>query len=166
METATRDEGIKKIAGLIKKSPICMLTTADSAGRLHSRPMATNNEDDFDGTLWYFTPGHSLKTAEVSQTHKVNAAYSDPSSQNYISLSGTAEVITDKAEIKRRWKPSLTAWFPKGVDEPDIALLRVTVESAEYWDAPSSLVAHAISLVKAAVTGRPADPADHKRVEL
>lgn len=166
METATRDEGMKKLGEMIRKTPFCMLTTADAAGRLHSRPMATNNDDDFDGELWFFTRAHSLKTAEVEQTHQANAAFADPSRQNYISLSGTAQVVRDRSEIRRRWKPALTAWFPKGVDEPDIALLRVTVESAEYWDAPSSVVAHAISLVKAAVTGKPADPADHKRVEL
>ena len=63
-------------------------------------------------------------------------------------------------------EPALKAWFPKGVDEPDIALLKINADQAEYWDAPSSPVAHLIGLAKAAVTGQTAHPGENEKVSL
>jgi general stress protein 26 len=146
----------------------------------------------------FFTYGKSHKVAELnSHGHMCNLAFSHPGQQNYLSISGSAQVVRDRAEIEKRWNPMLKAWsepytskaaarigahwplcenlthrclsfslgrFPKGTDEPDVALLKVTVIKAEFWDAPSSLVAHAISFAKAQLTGQPADPAVHKKV--
>jgi general stress protein 26 len=165
-ETASREEGLKKVRSMIKDIDFCMLTTMDEQGCLHSRPMSTNKQVDFNGDLWFFTYGQSHKAAEVRRNQKVNVSYADPSKQNYVSLSGNAVLVRDREEIKKRWQPALKAWFPKGPDEPDIALLKVSVERAEYWDAPSSAVAHVVSLAKAMVTGKPANPAENKKVEL
>ena len=165
-ETANRHEGLKKVRSMIKDIDFCMLSTVDEDGCLHSRPMSTNGQVDFDGTLWFFTYGRSHKAEEVGRNQQVNVSYADPSKQNYVSMSGRAVVVRDRGEIKKRWNPALTAWFPKGVDEPDIALLKVSVDRAEYWDSPSSAVAHVISMAKAMVTGKPADPGENKKVNL
>ena len=165
-ETAAREEGLKKIRSMIKDIDFCMLTTVDEHGRLHSRPMSTNGEVDPNGDLWFFTYGQSHKAAEVRRNQQVNVSYAEPSKQNYVSMSGGAVLVRDRDEIRKRWKPALKAWFPKGADEPDIALLKVSVERAEYWDAPSSAVSHVISMAKAMVTGKPANPGDNKKVEL
>ena len=59
------------------------------------------------------------------------------------------------------WNPILKAWFPKGLDEPDIALLKVAVEQAEYRDTASSKMVQPAGFVKAVVTGRPPEPGDN-----
>jgi general stress protein 26 len=64
------------------------------------------------------------------------------------------------------WKPELKAWFPNELDEPDIALLKVNVVKAEYWDAPSSWVAHTIGLVKAIATGEKASSGENEKINL
>ena len=64
------------------------------------------------------------------------------------------------------WQPELKAWFPKGLEEPDIALLKINGDQAEYWDSPASPIAHAISLAKVAVTGQPASPGENEKVSL
>ncbi len=94
------------------------------------------------------------------------SAFADPKSQTYVSLSGRAELVRDKAKIEELWEPALKAWFPKGVDEPDIALLKINADQGEYWDAPSSVVAHVFSLAKVAVTGQPAHPGENEKVAL
>ena len=165
-ETATREEGLKKLRSMIKDIDFCMLTTVDGQGRLHSRPMSTNREIDPNGDLWFFTYGKSHRAEEVKRNQQVNVSYADPSKQNYVSVSGEAVLVRDREEIRKRWKPALRAWFPKGADEPDIALLKVSVERAEDWDSPSSAVAHVISMAKAMVTGKPADPGENKKVKL
>ena len=83
-----------------------------------------------------------------------------------MSVSGRATVVRDRAKIGELWSPELKAWFPDGLEDPDIALLRVEVERAEYWDSPSSAVAHVLSFIKATATGQPANPGDNERIEL
>ena len=60
----------------------------------------------------------------------------------------------------------MRTWFPKGQDDPDIALLEVRVEMAEYWDAPSSAMVHAYGYVKAVTTGKPPHPGGNEKVKL
>src|SRR3978361_2088143 len=118
-----RNDDIKKLAELIKDIRIAMLPTADSDGSLRSRPMATQTQA-FDGDLWFFTREHSGKVDEVNREHQVNVSYAAPSDNRYVSVSGTGRIVTDRAKIKELWSPVLKAWFPKGIDDPEIALLK------------------------------------------
>ncbi len=163
---AQHQENVKKIAALIKEIDFGMLTTVDAEGRLNSRPMSTNKKVEFDGDVWFFTYGESPKVHEIETRPYVNVAFADPKSQTYVSLSGRAELVRDKAKIEELWEPALKAWFPQGVDEPDIALLKINADQAEYWDAPSSPIAHLVSLAKVAVTGAPAQPGENEKVTL
>src|SRR5207253_1026725 len=128
---------VQKLAKLIKGIKFAMLTTADTDGTLHSRPMATQ-ETDFDGALWFFTYADSGKVHELQQDRAVNVSYADPSSNRYVSVSGTAQVVHDRAKAKELWSPAHKAWFPDGLEDPNLALLRIQVTKAEYWDGPSS----------------------------
>ena len=74
--------------------------------------------------------------------------------------------MRDRAKIEELWKPQLRAWFPDGVDTPDIALLKLTAERAEYWDGSQSLVAHAVSLASSLVKGEPARPGENEKLDL
>ncbi|MBF2008464.1 pyridoxamine 5'-phosphate oxidase family protein [Chlorogloeopsis sp. ULAP01] len=163
---ANNSENLKKLRDLIKDIDYAMLTTVNEDGTLHSRPMATNREVEFDGDVWFFTYASSYKVVEINRNHQVNVSYAAPNKQCYVSLSGTAELVRDRQKLEEMWQPQLKAWFPKGLDEPDIALLKVNVEKAEYWDSPSSIVANTISLVKGAMTGKPADVSKHEKLEL
>lgn len=167
MSTETEHgEDVKKLAKMIKGIDFGMLTTVDDDGSLRSRPMSTNGNVEFDGDVWFFTYGESHKVLEAQRRPEINVSFSNPKDQSYVSLSGTASLVRDKAKIEEMWEPQLKAWFPDGVDTPDIALLKITAHKAEYWDAPSSVVAHAISLVKALATGKPAQPGENKKVDL
>ena len=163
---ATHQEAVAKIGELIKDIDFGMLTTVDAEGRLHSRPMSTNKKVKFDGDVWFFTYASTPKVYEIEKKPSVNVAFADPKGQTYVSLSGRAELVRDPAKLKELWTPELKAWFPKGLEEPDIALLKINAEHGEYWDAPASIVAHAISLVKAVTTGSPAHPGENEKVDL
>ncbi len=166
MSNTEQNEGVQKIAQMIKNMDFGMLTTTDDDGTLRSRPMSTNGNVEFDGDVYFFTYGHTHKVLEAQHSPQVNVAFSDPKNQNYVSLSGTASLIRDKAKMTELWQPQLKAWFPKGLDEPDIALLKVSAHKAEYWDAPSSFVAHAIGLVQTLVSGKPANVGENEKVSL
>ncbi len=156
---------IATIAELIKDIHIANLTTVDEQGRLRSRPMGTQ-EQDFEGKLWFLTYKDSWKAEEIERTHQVNVSYSDPEHQRYVSVSGAARVSQDRKMIKELWRPVLKAWFPKGQDDPNIAVIEVEAEEAEYWDSPSSAFVKVAGLAKSALTGKPYLPGENKKVDL
>jgi general stress protein 26 len=74
--------------------------------------------------------------------------------QDYVSVSGTVEIVRDKEKMKELWTPWIKPWFPKGLDDFDLVLLKVTIDEAEYWDAPGSAAMRAYGLAKAVATGK------------
>ncbi len=164
-EQGGSSDAIKKLGEEIKGIRIAMMTTVEEDGMLRSRPMATQ-EADFDGDLWFFTGAGSPKVDEVEHDRHVNISYSKPDDNRWVSVSGTAQLVRDRAKIDELWKPFLKAWFPKGKDDPELALLRVNVTDAEYWDTQSGAVAHTIGLIKAVATGQQYDPGDHEKLDI
>lgn len=158
-----------KLASKIKDIKFTMLTTVSQDGSLHSRPMATQkvDVDSFDGTLWFFSKKNSHKNDSIQNDQHVNLAYADPNNQSYISVSGRATISEDKEQMKELWNPLLKAWFPEGLEDPEITLIAVDVENAEIWDSPPSKVVQLAGFVKAAVTGRPyPDKAHTQHIDL
>lgn len=160
-------DSVEKLGELIKDIKMAMLTTIDEDGSLRSRPMATLKEK-FDGQLWFFTRHSSPKVDEIETHVEVNVSYADPGKNTYVSVSGKAQVIRDRTKAQELWNPILKAWFPDGLEDPELALLRITVGSAEYWDSPSSKVVQLIGFVKAVTTGHAYKPSagEHEKVTL
>jgi general stress protein 26 len=67
-------------------------------------------------------------------------------------VAGTAEVVTDRAKIREMWNQAEEAWYPDGPDTPEVSLLRVEYDSAEYWTSPGGTAATVLQWVKAKVT--------------
>lgn len=157
-----RNEGIKKVADIMDGARIGSLTTYDSKN-LVSRPMGLQ-QSEFDGELWFFTYDHTHKTDEIQAHPNVNVAFENKGS--WVSLSGIASLSDDRSKMEELWNPFLKAWFPDELDTDGITLLKVTVESAEYWDSDNPQVVQLFGMVKAAVTGKPAKGGENKTVEL
>lgn len=164
MTETTQDEAKQKLWSMMKDIRFAMLTTEDS-GQLRARPMA-HAQKAFDGVLWFFTRASSHKVAEVESDHHVGITYANPSTQDYVSLSGSARLIRDKATVRAHWSEAMRTWFPKGLDDPDAAVLRVTVDAAEYWDAPNSTMVHAYGYLKARLTGESPHPGENEKVRF
>ncbi len=81
-------------------------------------------------------------------------------------MSGRAEINRDKAKMKELWNPILKAWFPDGLDDPNLCLLKVNAEKAEYWDSSSGKLVQLAGFVKALVTGTSIDPGENKKIDL
>jgi general stress protein 26 len=153
----------QKVAELARDIRIAMLTTTAQDGRLMSRPMA-QQEVEFDGDLWFFAERDSRKVAQVAAQPHVNVTLT--SNDTWISLTGTAEVVTDVARAKELWNPFVEAWLPQGPEDPQVVLLKVNAETAEYWDTPGGRVASVLSFVKAKVTGERYDGGENETVTL
>lgn len=161
------ENDVQKLGELIKDVKIAMLTTVDEDGSLRSRPMATQ-KTEFDGSLWFFTRASSPKVDEVEKAHEVNLSYAAPDTNTYVSVSGSARLVRDSSKAKELWNPILKAWFPQGLEDPDLALLHVDVAKAEYWDSPSSTMVHIAGFVKAIATGHAykPSPGEHQKISL
>ncbi|UKP01199.1 pyridoxamine 5'-phosphate oxidase family protein [Nostoc sp. UHCC 0870] len=133
-----RDQEIQNLRELIADIDSGMLTTVDEDGTLHSCPMSTNGNIDADGVLWFFIYSSSHKATEIKHHQYVNVSFVSPDRQRYISISGTGQLLQDRNKIEEKWKPQLQMWFPKGLDEPDLTLLKVNVNKADYWQSTSS----------------------------
>lgn len=164
-DNKTREEAIEKLGSLIKDIDFAMLTTVDTDGVLRSRPMSTQKTET-DDTLWFFTSDKTHKTEEIEKDNRVNLSYANPDDNAYVSVSGTAEIVRDKAKMEELWNPILKAWFPNGLDDPTICLLKVTAEQAEYWDSTSSTIVQVVGFVKALVTGKRADGGENEKINL
>ena len=162
--TNQHSEAIEKLKGFLEGIDFAMLTTIND-GKLHSRPMSTQELDE-NGDLWFFTSDGSRKIGEFEHDNRINVAYSDPDGNTYVSVFGTAEVVKDRAKIQELWSPVYKAWFPEGIDDPKICLLKIQVQDAEYWDAPNSKIVQLAGFVKALVTGQEADMGDHGTVKV
>ena len=138
---------------------VAMLTTRRVDGLLHSRPMGTR-EIDADGILWFFTSDDSGKVHEIYHDQMVNVSYLKSSDQVYVSVAGKASLSRDRAKIRELWTPALKAWFTEGVDDPNLALIRVEIQAIDYWEGPGKLVT-LLKFAKSAVTGKPSDLGDH-----
>ena len=160
----TRQDEKEKIWSLIKDARVAMLTS-ERDGRLYSRPMVASQKD-FDGSLWYFTRKSSPKVAEVEGHRQVNVAYASASDNSYVSLSGVANLVEDRAAIEAHWNEWIKTWFPDGKGDPDLAMLRVDVDTAEYWDAPSSKMVLAFDYLKARITGQTPHVGENRKVDI
>ena len=164
-EPKTQTEAIEKIWSLIKNIHIAMLTTTDPNGSLYSRPMATQQQH-FTGELSFLTRAHSGKVDEIRDNSQVNLTYVDTHQSTFVSLSGTASLSHDRARIHELWHPSFKAWFPDGENDPEITVLTVRVEEAEYWDAPSSAIVRNIRILERALRGGEGKVGDHARIPV
>ncbi|SLK33829.1 Uncharacterized stress protein (general stress protein 26) [Mycobacteroides abscessus subsp. abscessus] len=122
-------EELETLRDLIKDVDTAMLTTISEEG-LVSRPMKTQ-EVEFDGDLWFLTKKDTEKYEEILHENEVNVAYAGKS---YVSIRGRAELVDDLAKKKELWSKAYEKILQTSYDDPNIVLIKVKAESAEYWD--------------------------------
>jgi general stress protein 26 len=128
MQTAT----VEKIHGLLADFSTSMLTTSGDEGLFHARPMEIAHLDA-DCSVWFFTHLKSPKIEEIRQDQHVLLTF-QKDHRLYLSVNGNADIIKDSARIEALWQESFRSWFPDGVADPDLVLVRVVPVRAEFWD--------------------------------
>ena len=142
---------LEKLGALIKEARIGMLTTVESdVTALRSRPLATAALDD-EPALWFLTSMSSPKGDDIDEESHVCVSYAH--NNQFVSVSGKASFVRDRAKIADLWTPIAKVWFPKGVEDPDLAALKVAIHSAEYWEGPVTTVTKLFAMAAALVTG-------------
>lgn len=153
---------VEELYELVKEIEIAMFTTRRTDGRLVSRPMATQKQAA-GADLWFVTSRETDKLDELEAEPNVNLGYYDQKSREYVSVSGRARVVEDRAKIRELYAPDWKVWFP-GDDEksgtaedPRIVLIGVDVDSAVFLKVDKPRPVQAFEFVKGLVTGSTPD---------
>ena len=168
MTTDTTTAGRDKLWTMIKDIKFGMFTTRHPEnGHLHSRPMTTQNKElGADDSLWYFMSRSSGPVEDLASESKVNVAFADPGADTWVSVSGEAAVVNDRAKVEQLWSTMDEAWFEGGPQDPDLALVQVRIVHANYWDVKESKIVQLLERAKAALTGSQAKLGEHGEVRL
>ena len=145
---------LSKVVELTRDIKFTMVTFVSNEGHLHSAPMTTQ-EGDFDGTVWFIGAKDSELVKSIPKNPQVNLSYSNTTNHNYVSVNGTAELVDDKSKLEELWSDGYKAFFEQGKEDPNIQLIKVTGNGAQYWEG-SGRVASIIKMTKAAITGETA----------
>ncbi|MCM3706841.1 MULTISPECIES: pyridoxamine 5'-phosphate oxidase family protein [Cytobacillus] len=129
MSNMINQEELETVRELIKDIDTAMLTTVTEEG-LVSRPMKTQ-EIEFDGDLWFFTKKETAKYEEILHDQDVNVAYAGKS---YVSVRGKAEIVEDLEKKKELWSKAYEEIMQTSYDDPNVVLIKVKTEAAEYWE--------------------------------
>lgn len=157
---AARDQD--RVWDLMKKIGFAMLVTRDGE-KLRARPMAAYIERD-EGMIYFLTDARRHKDEEIARDPHVNLAFADAGSQKYVSLTGMAAISNDRAKIRELFSTPAKAWWDSA-DDPNIRILKITPDDAEFWDSPGTVVSY-VKMAAAAVTGSRPDVGDNRKVAM
>jgi len=160
--TGPDPDTLDTVRSIMKDVRTCMFVTIADDGSLHAAPMTTQ-EAEFDGDAWFIAGDRSETVRNLTNRPGVNVSFAG--SNSWLSLAGTAAAVDDPAKKKELWNTFTEAWFPDGQDDPSVVVVKVSGESAQYWDSPGR-VAMTLDMVKARLTGNPPKSGDTGTVDL
>lgn len=147
---------------MMKKIGVAMLVTRDG-DVLRSRPMWAHLAPD-ENRIYFLTDASRHKDVEIARDPRVNLAFADAGNQNYVSLTGQADVSNDRAKIRALFSTAAKAWW-SSADDPQIRVLTITPQEAEFWDSSGTLVS-SIKMATATITGRRPNLGDNRKVSM
>ncbi|MGJ5177964.1 pyridoxamine 5'-phosphate oxidase family protein [Bradyrhizobium oligotrophicum] len=147
---------------LMKKIGFAMLVTRDG-DKLRARPMSAYLAHD-ENMVYFLTDARHHKDEEIARSPQVNLSFADSGGQKYVSVTGTAVVSNDRAKIRELFTTTAKAWWDSAED-PNIRVLKITPDDAEFWDSPGTVVSY-VKMAAAAVTGTRPDLGDNRKVAM
>lgn len=145
-EELTLDTVVK----IMRDERFVMLSTATADGKIVSHPMTPQEVTD-TGETWLFIGRHGDQADAITANPQVNLAFAETGS--WLSVAGVAEFVHDRPKAELLWDEQVAAYFEGGLDDPNLGLLRVVPESAQYWGVPGSKAVAALKMAAAKLTG-------------
>jgi general stress protein 26 len=162
---------VEKLYELIDEIEVAMFTTRRADGMLVSRPMATQKRSS-GADLWFVTARESEKLIEIGDDPHVNLAYYKDRTREWVSVSGRARIVDDRAKVRELYQPDWRAWFgDQGgendgtPDDPRMVLIAVDVDAALYLEVNKPQPVVLFEVMKGMLTGKAPDVGEVKRVE-
>lgn len=160
--TTDNAQNVDRAWELMKKITFAMLVTRDG-DKLRARPMSAYLERE-NNAIYFLTDARRHKDDEIAKNPGINLSFADAGSQKYVSLTGTAVVSNDRAKIKELFSTEAKAWWDSAED-PNIRVLKVTPDDAEFWDSPGTVISY-VKMAAAAVSGTRPEIGDNRKVAM
>src|SRR5688572_27048115 len=166
-ENLSNKEAIEKLRELVDKTKTCFFDTGHPvAGQSNGvRPMSVQEIDDA-GNLWFLSANDSHKNREIEIDHSVKLFFQGSSHDDFMFLTGKAEIINDRNKIEELWEPIMKTWFTEGKDDPRITVIKVTPEEGYYWDTKHGKAIAFLKMMVGAATGKTLDDSIEGRLTM
>lgn len=155
-KTLSGKEAIQQLQEQVEHQRVCMMVTEHGRYPGNARPMSVAEVDDA-GNLWFLTLMDTNKCDELARDPRTTLYFADPGNMEYLALSGTGAVLNDEAKKKDLWRPIAKAWVPEGLEDPDLRVLKITIDEGYYWDTKDGKVVSGIKIITSLITGEPSD---------
>ena len=150
------DDAIEKVRALLPQFRSAMMLTHGPKGEVHVRPLGLQGDlSTFGGVLWFFTDERSRKVQESAGGVPVSIICQSDENSAYLHLTGTATIVRDMPKMRELYSPIIKTWFPEGLDDPHLTLIRFEASGGSYWDSPGGMLHVAASFAKSLATGVP-----------
>lgn len=136
----SKQENIDKIQAVIKDVKFAMMSTINSKGDMHAWPMTTSETSLGGKEIWFIGDKSSDVVKDIQSNPRVGLSYATQDDKNYVSISGNAELSSDKAKLDELWSPVYNAFFEQGIEDPEVQLIKVVPHGAECWLSGSTTV--------------------------
>jgi general stress protein 26 len=113
--------------------------TVDRNGDANARTVNTSKPND-DWTLHFTTDRRTRKIGEIARSGRMTMVYDDPSGGSYVSLVGSARIISDPVLKQAIWQPHSLSWPAGGPTDPNAVVVEFTTERIETWNTPEGVV--------------------------
>jgi general stress protein 26 len=132
----SREQLLTSAREIMATARYAALITTGANGRINARTMDPFSPDA-DMVIWFGTNPRSRKVRELRRNSRVTIYYIDPVAQAYVTIQGTARLVTDRAEKARRWKDEWKAFYPDR--ENNYLLIAVKPERLEVINVKTGL---------------------------
>ncbi len=162
---------MEELYSLVEGIDIAMMTNRNYDGTLVSRPMSTQDKRphvDF----WFVTSTETHKVDEIQAQPEVNLAYYNNKSREWVSVSGTARIVSDRDLIRTLYRPDWKAWFGDeggdrngGPNDPRLVLIEVEAHEVMYLKSNQPRAVQLFKVAKALLTGEPPKIGEMRHVD-
>ena len=121
---------MQQAAWILDRCGYVFLSTIDGNG--FPRPVAIDVlRHDGIAELWMTTALSSEKVKHLRTCPKAGICFVYEADS--VTLTGTAEIVTDKKTLHTFWRYFMIHYFPQGPDDPDYCILRFHTREATLW---------------------------------
>lgn len=117
----------------------------------HMQPM-THFADANSAELWFITSKETDLVRAVGKGARGEYCLVTSDNDFFASLTGTIEPSDDRNKLRELWSVVASAWFEDGRDDPDVALLRMTLQEAAVWTSTDSGMVFGLEIARAALS--------------
>lgn len=132
---ADQDLTREKTVEIMREQRFVMLSSVTADGKIVSHPMTPQQVED-DASVWFFLGKQGGQADALAANPHVNLAFAETGS--WLSVAGTVQYVEDRAKTEELWDGQVEAYFPGGLEDPNLGLVKFTADSAEYWGIPGN----------------------------